>query len=112
MNNGMIPVDPLSFIRDCVQSHSVVWTYHVNMRMKERFIDRTMIMQSTGTYEIIESYPHDRYLPSYLVRASCDDCVFHILFAVDIQNTNVRIITAYYPDQESWIDDFKRRKKP
>ena len=59
----IIPTDPLDFIRGCVRRRQVLWTYHVNMRMKDRAISRETILASESTYEIMEPYPDDKYLP-------------------------------------------------
>lgn len=64
---NLIPEDPLAFIRRCVRLNKLKWTYHVNMRMKGRFISRQAILNSFEEYEIIEEYPKDKYFPSYLV---------------------------------------------
>lgn len=104
--------NPLSFIKECVHGHRVLWTYHINMRLNERDISRRAVFESTEYYEIIESYPDDKYLPSYLIWTRHQDEVFHILFAIDANNTNVRIITAYRPDPNKWEDGLKRRKNP
>ncbi|MFQ5651964.1 MAG: DUF4258 domain-containing protein [bacterium] len=73
----------------------VKWTYHVNMRLKERFIPRTHILESTNHYEIIEAYPKDK---------------FHILFAVDVDGDHVRIVTAYCPAPQVWDRKLKKRR--
>jgi hypothetical protein len=107
----IIPDEPLSFIRQCVENHQVLWTYHVNMRMKSRFVTRSMILDSSSSYEIIETYPDDKYLPSYLVYSRKDNVIIHILFAVDIEGNNVRVVTAYHPDPRHWKKDLKTRRK-
>ena len=48
--------------------------------------------------------------PSYLVYSRYEDAAFHILFAIDVEGDNVRIITAYSPDPEEWENDFKTRR--
>lgn len=88
----------------------ILWTYHVNMRMKGRFIPRKMILDSVDTYDIIEAYPEDKYMPSYLVHAKHEDRDIHILFAVDTENEMVRIVTTYRPSSDEWIKDMKRRR--
>jgi len=70
-----------------------------------------MILNSTGSYEIIKSYPDDKYMPSYLVYSKVDDIIIHILFAVDIEHKNVRVVTAYRPDPSHWKKDLKTRRK-
>ena len=67
--NGEEQFDPLGFIRRCVHDRRILWTYHVNMRMTGRSISREMIIDGIEYYEIIEAYPEDKYLPSYLVHA-------------------------------------------
>jgi len=105
-----VPDKPLEFIRRCVRQRKVFWTYHVNMRLRGRFITRQAILQSHGRFEIIEAYPKDKYLPSYLVYSEYQGDIFHILFAVDLEGVNVRIITAYRPTPEEWEEGFKVRR--
>jgi hypothetical protein len=105
-----LPDDPLEFIRRCVGQGKVFWTYHVSMRLTGRFINRQAILRSHERYEIIEAYPKDKYLPSYLVYSEYQGDIFHILFAVDLEGVNVRIITAYRPNLEDWEDGFKTRR--
>lgn len=62
--------DPLRFIQRCVRERRLFWTYHVNMRLEGRHIHRDEILNAVESYAIIESYPDDKYLPSYLVAAS------------------------------------------
>ena len=105
-----LPEDPLAFIQACVRGGKVLWTYHVNMRLENRFIPRQAVLNSVDAYELIESYPHDKYLPSYLVFSQYEADRFHILFAADSEGDNVRIVTAYRPDPAEWSDDMKRRR--
>ncbi len=105
--------DDLKFIQDCVRHGRVFWTYHVNMRLRQREIDRLMVRDSVDTYEVIERYTQSeasRYLPSCLVRAECHTEPIHILFALDRDGNNVRVITVYRPDPQRWEDNYRRRK--
>ena len=106
-----LPADPLTFIREKVRAAAIFWTYHVNMRLQDRFIARQRILKSVDTYEIIESYPADKYLPSYLVLARHGGEIFHVLFAVDVVGDNVRIVTAYRPNPDEWQPDLRTRRK-
>ena len=109
-NERVIPDNPLEFIRRCVIERKIRWTYHVNMRMKDRFIPRESIINSTDNYEIIEEYPEDKYLPSYLIYSEYENRVFHILFATDVKMDHVRVITTYYPNSNEWLDDLRTRR--
>jgi hypothetical protein len=106
-----LPADPLAFIQRCVRERRVYWTYHVNMRLAGRSISRNDIFDAVDTYTIIEMYPDDKYLPSYLVMATGTATAFHVLFGVDVSANNVRIVTAYRPSPEEWEADLKTRKE-
>ena len=82
------------------------------MRMKDRFIARQFVLKSVSNYEIIEEYKKDKYFPSYLVYSKFKGKIFHILFAVDVKDDNIRIVTAYYPNLEEWEKDLKTRRGP
>lgn len=57
--------------------------------------------------------PEDKYLPSYLVLARHGSEVFHVLFAVDVEGDNVRVVTSYRPDPMEWQPDMTtRRQRP
>ena len=80
------------------------------MRLRGRHVSRQMILDAMDRYEMIESYPMDKCLPSYLVLARHGDKTFHVLFATDVDNDHVRVITAYEPDPEEWYPDLKNRR--
>lgn len=80
------------------------------MRLSGRYISRDELLGATESYEIIESYPEDKYLPSYLVWATSESGSCHVLFAVDVAGDNVRIVTAYRPKSDEWEADLKSRK--
>jgi hypothetical protein len=105
-----LPGDPLLFIQDCVRARQILWTYHVNLRLARRFVPRQTILDSVDSYEIVESYPDDKYLPSYLVLTHSADEPIHVLFATDVESHTVRVVTAYRPSREEWEVDMKTRK--
>jgi hypothetical protein len=80
------------------------------MRLAGRFIPRESILDAVTSYELVEAYPDDKYLPSYLILARHDHDAFHILFAADLQGDNVRVVTAYRPDPGEWQPDLKARR--
>jgi len=107
-----LPENSLLFIQQCVRRHRLFWSYHVNMRMRARGIKRDQIIQAVDSFEIIEDYPDDKYLPSCLVFAlSSENRVMHCVIALDVAEENVRVVTAYYPSYEYWSKDMKKRVK-
>ncbi|MDP9194621.1 MAG: DUF4258 domain-containing protein [Acidobacteriota bacterium] len=77
------------------------------MRLERRHITRNEILSGVDSYSIVESYPDDKYLPSYLVLAAS----FHILFAADVAEDNLRVVTAYRPDPTEWEKDLRTRRR-
>ena len=108
--SGKVPDDPLGFIRACVRNRRVLWTYHVNMRLKGRCVPRQAIMDAVASCELVEAYPQDKYLPSFLVLGRSGGDAFHVLFAVDVEADNVRVVTAYRPGAGEWEDDLRTRR--
>jgi hypothetical protein len=82
------------------------------MRLKGRFIRREAVLDAVESYEIIEAYPEDKYLPSYLVLGRLAGDAFHVLFAADVEGGNVRVVTAYRPSDDEWEHDWKTRRTP
>ncbi len=111
MAERKLPDDPLSFIRECIRGGRILWTYHVNMRLGQRFIAREMIIRAADSYEMVEEYPEDKYLPSYLLLGRQGEEAFHVLFGADMEGQNVRVVTAYYPNAEEWEANLKTRRR-
>ena len=65
-----------------------------------------------GSYEIIEEYPGDKYLPSYLVYTEYHGESIHIHIAVDQAGDRAIIVTVYRPSRDKWEEDFKTRRLP
>ncbi len=80
------------------------------MRLAGRFLARESILGAVGTLELVEAYPYDKYLPSYLVLGRSGGDALHVLVAVDVEGDNVRIVTAYRPNADDWEDDLKTRR--
>jgi len=72
------------------------------MRLKQRSLGSEILMKGADSLEIIESYPDDKYLPSFLLRGEFETSVF--------QAGNVRIVTMYIPAPEEWDSEFRTRR--
>ena len=105
-----MPDAPLAFIRDCLNSGRVRWTYHVTMRLQQRGLTAGMIRNAMATLEILEAYPQDKYLPGFLVRGESEGCVFHAHIATDLEGENIRIVTMYTPDPNEWDERLRFRR--
>jgi hypothetical protein len=58
----------------------------------------------------IESYPQDKYLPSFLLRGDSCETVFHVQIAVDVEGDNFRVVTMYIPDPIEWDSGLRSRE--
>jgi hypothetical protein len=80
------------------------------MRLEQRSLRSEILVMGADSLEIIESYPDDKYLPSFLVRGEYEDGVFHAHIAVDVEGRNVRIVTMYTPAPEEWDTKLRIRR--
>jgi hypothetical protein len=80
------------------------------MRLKQRSLGSEILRIGANSLEIVESYPDDKYLPSFLLRGEVDARVFHVQIATDVQAGNVRIVTMYTPAEEEWDAEFRVRR--
>ena len=80
------------------------------MRLQERRLNSELLRKAIDTFEIIETYPRDKYLPSFLLRGEAPEFVFHALVATDLAGDNVRVVTMYLPDPERWDENGRLRR--
>lgn len=80
------------------------------MRLQERRLNGGMLVNAIDTLEIIETYPQDKYLPSFLLRGEVPAFVFPLLVATDLEDDNIRVVTVYLPDSELWDENGRVRK--
>jgi hypothetical protein len=69
-----------------------------------------LLRRARATLEIIEEYPHDKYLPGFLLRGEVPEFVFHALVATDVEGDNVRVVTMYLPDSGQWDEGGRFRR--
>jgi hypothetical protein len=80
------------------------------MRLAQRDLTREVFYDAVGTFEIIESYPDDKYLPSFLLRGEIERRVFHVHVATDMAGDNIRVVTMYTPSSVEWSNDGRIRR--
>jgi hypothetical protein len=67
-------------------------------------------VKGADSLEIIESYPGDKYLLSFLMRGEVEGQVFHAHIATDVEARNLRVVTMYLPAPEEWDSEFRNRR--
>ena len=87
-----------------------IYREHAVKRMFERDIFEEDVEDTILNGEIIEEYPDDKPYPSFLALKSCNKPL-HVVFAKNIDDNEIIVITAYYPDKDKWSKDYKTRIK-
>ena len=97
-------------IKQMVKDRKIRWTNHVIVRLFQRNINQKDIEIALLNGEIIEEYENDYPYPSCLVYGiNLNNEVLHIVCGIN--EMELWIITAYYPDNIKWEDDLKTRKE-
>ena len=81
------------------------------MRLQQRALDAAALRDGAAGLEIIEAYPDEKYLPSFLLRGEIRGTAFHAQIATDVEGNNVRVVTMYIPDTDEWVEGFRKRRK-
>lgn len=97
-------------LRILCKDETIVMTQHFLYRMQERGIKYNDIKHCIMSSEILEHYPDDFPHPSCLLLGyTKNKQPLHIVIGTD--KKTLWIITAYYPDNKQWENDFKTRKE-
>ena len=89
---------------------NIAITKHARVRLIEREITIEDIKNAIQTGEIIKQYEDDKPFPSCLILGATEQNEYiHVIASID--NGNLHIITAYFPDEGEWEADFKARKE-
>ena len=94
-----------------MQCERLVFSRHAIQRMFERAISTAEVRQAVVSGETIEEYPEADPYPGVLIlgfpRAGRP---LHIVVGRNPEGTCF-VVTVYEPDNNLWIDGFKRRKR-
>ena len=97
-------------IKEFVGTGKIRWTNHCVVRLFQRNISQEDIENALLNGEIIEEYENDYPYPSCLVyEVNLNNKVLHVVCGAN--ETELWVITAYYPDNIKWEDDLKTRKE-
>lgn len=101
----------VEFIKIRVKAKKVFWVHHPCI-LQDNYIPKEYILLSYDRYEVIEKLQAENYLPTFLVYATYDKDRFHIIFSLDKEGDNVRVLSAYRPNLTyDWDITGKTRKK-
>ncbi len=95
-------------IQDVARRGQLFFTDHAVRQMARRGIMDTDVQEAIISGEIIEEYPDDKYGPSCLIYGKT--LLGRPLHVHCCLPPRVRVITAYQPDPNEWIENRQRRK--
>ncbi len=78
--------------------------------MFEREIGVSEVMEILESGEIIAQYDRDWPYPSRLILGWSGERPLHVVAADDPESDITVVITAYYPDPNMWMADFRSRR--
>ena len=99
----------LSDICNAVYTGRVLWKKHALERLLERGISRNQVKSAILHGVIIENYPEDNPIPSFLLAATQPEAL-HVVLAYDAASEQCHIITAYRPDLTHFEADLITRR--
>ncbi len=94
-----------------MKCNELFFSLHIIERMVERDIDKKALVDVLNNGETIEKYPNDKPFPSFLLLGFIGKTPIHLVVAKDPVNMFCVIITAYFPSELIWSNDFKTRRK-
>lgn len=100
----------LKDIKYNVENGRYRFTIHALERRIERNILKNEIEEAISNGEVIEEYPKDKYIPSFLILGhSKNERPLHI----QVSYNPVWVITCYDPSEKpgEWSTDYKHRSK-
>lgn len=100
----------MDLIRQLLKEKRIRWTNHVIVRLLQRNIAQIDVENALLSGEIIEEYENDYPYQSCLVYGiNINNKILHVVCGTN--DTELWIITAYYPDSKEWENDLKTRKE-
>jgi hypothetical protein len=100
----------LDMLRKLCDSGNIAWSVHALERLQERDITKPDVLNSIQHGKIIEQYPDAFPYPACLILgASLNEKIVHVVCGSN--GSIVKIITAYFPDDEKFGESGEKRKE-
>ena len=102
----------LNIIKKLCTDKKLRWTNHIFLRLVQRNISMQDVQEAILSGEIIEEYMDDYPFPSCLILGYRNGTnALHVVCATNDEATELWLITAYVPNMEKWMPDYKTRKE-
>jgi hypothetical protein len=93
-----------------VNCQKLVFSSHAIQQMFFRRISKQSVKTAIIYGEIIEENLDDRPFPSYLILDFIEGQPIHIVFSYDRVTDTGYVVTAYIPNPDLWINNYKKRR--
>lgn len=100
----------IEIIRKYILERKIDWTKHCLNRLNQRNIRIFDVKEAINNGKIIEYYYEDYPYPSCLILGSNKNN-YNLHVVCGIGENMVHMITAYYPKDSKWEEDFETRRK-
>ena len=97
-------------IKQFINEGKLRWTNHIAIRLLQRNITQEDVEMALLNGEIIENYEDDYPYPNCLI-LGMNKSNEHLHIVCGSNETELWLITAYYPDRSEWENDLKTRKE-
>jgi len=88
----------------------IIFSHHALQQMFKRNISIEQVRYAIISGVEIRSYPDDKPYPSKLLLAFENELPLHIVIAQNYSDNKNIVITAYHPDSDIWMENFKTRR--
>ncbi|MBD1933300.1 MULTISPECIES: DUF4258 domain-containing protein [Cyanophyceae] len=92
---------------DC---QNLVFSRHAIQQMFLRRISKGDVQAVVAYGEVIEENPDDTPFPSYLLLDFVEGKPIHVVFSYDESTETGYVVTAYIPNPNLWINNFRNRR--
>ncbi len=96
-------------IHKAIASNNIEWRKHSLERMLQRGISRQDVIKVLLKGELIEHYKDDKPFESALFFYELNNPI-HVVASLDKTEIKIYVITAYIPDNNYFLEDFKTRR--
>jgi len=99
-------------IHELAKRDHLAFKKHTVLRMYQRSIFADKVKEALENCKIIEDYPSDYPMPSFLVLGyTKGERAIHVVTTIDEEEGMLWIITVYEPNLLEWEEGFEKRRK-
>lgn len=91
---------------------SVTYTDHALLRMFQRRVSESEVLDLLEHGEVIEERPNAQPYPKLLVFKFVNGRPLHVAVGLNEEESRCSVITMYEPDTDTFLEDLRTRRTP